>query len=1235
MKNSGERMKKMILVFMIFLIFLVQESVIINSTTETEIWTSENGRIKDIHVIDEIVYWVNNIGDDDNLFSEIKRYDPSTASLTTFESHDGLLGTGTESSNAIFYPGLDRLGNWDNCGFSVQNTQDCGSVYRCTSSGCEEMHTVSDGAHVWGVKWFDNKLYTVGGNYWDRIDGTTRTDDGPNDIVPYSGTGYIYSSTDEGLTWKEELIVTPWYGPEIATYCSNPTISNNKLYAKCQNNWYSSTGDDKWTLDHAPPTTSVLPQNSIRIGDYIYEIRENQVWLTTEGELPQIIPLGGVGSTTGVTSHADCSDGGCSDDGCGSWGESYTYECCPYQLCNEECDDVGNCETTCVIEYAEREDICDNTPCTGTDTRDCCLFDWTCGDYSNAPPDLIIEHISELNPNIARDVLQDALNSQLGLGITQLNGDISFYVNPDSGAITIINTNLDGSVTTFLNLGSSSDQNDALKDYFISANDDGTITLSAKGGGSTVNYGFGTISVTSGDVTLSGDKVTVSNGADAIYKYNDGSAFKLIGGGGGATLNIIEKSVIGSDGTYIRYFSKPDQQGNYIRTDVVLHSYVQKMCIGRDCLGTSRGIELYDEPKGSGNGFIARGAKATMIYDITEIFDFSLSKKDWFSFVGVWNLDSRTISIDPGLNQYVIDTAGLLNEGHLVIGHRGKDHYGESIDAYYKIEYSGDGTPGGLETWDVVECNPSSGECNKWTENLFENFYGKIDGLYNKDDINLLFSQPVDYDNILYDYYFGGIGWVYEDFGTFSEEGVFKTGYGLSTQKPGCNSDADCGTILQGCECEDKSVYRVTYNPKCIGGGCASELEKNFVKECKVNENCDVYVCSCKAMACSQDSACGEPTSYLFCKEGSVYGKYTTPKCENPGTNSSYCSTDITEQLVELCGENKICFEAQCIENVTCLTDSNCGGPSYDSFFCEGEDVYVNYITPTCKNPGTSNSYCLNETNKSLVLNCKDIEYCKKKLDLCQNESNITLTFENLDRILATENLSREKFTINISEYRKLSSVSRLGAKANDSASLDKISVDSDNDGISDNEDDFPNDLNEWEDSDEDGIGDNADTDDDNDELPDEWELSQGLNPKNPNDADRLNPEGTSYRELYISEIKGFSILKIILLIIVALILFSAGFIAYEKLKSQQLPQKKVIPPYSFEPTYKPMFSERIRKLRTEKKLEERRKLMKRFEEKKSIVKPKKEERKKKEVRQDVFTKLSKIAHEGEKRKRL
>ena len=80
----------------------------------------------------------------------------------------------------------------------------------------------------------------------------------------------------------------------------------------------------------------------------------------------------------------------------------------------------------------------------------------------------------------------------------------------------------------------------------------------------------------------------------------------------------------------------------------------------------------------------------------------------------------------------------------------------------------------------------------------------------------------------------------------------------------------------------------------------------------------------------------------------------------------------------------------------------------------------------------------------------------------------------------------------------KLTVTDNGGLTDSDTVSIsvnDLVSADSDNDGVDDGQDAFPDDPDEWIDSDGDGIGNNRDTDDDNDGMPDTWEIEYGLDP--------------------------------------------------------------------------------------------------------------------------------------------
>jgi chitinase len=72
--------------------------------------------------------------------------------------------------------------------------------------------------------------------------------------------------------------------------------------------------------------------------------------------------------------------------------------------------------------------------------------------------------------------------------------------------------------------------------------------------------------------------------------------------------------------------------------------------------------------------------------------------------------------------------------------------------------------------------------------------------------------------------------------------------------------------------------------------------------------------------------------------------------------------------------------------------------------------------------------------------------------------------------------------------------------------------ADQDGDGVPDDQDRFPNDPNESVDTDGDGLGNNADPDDDNDGMPDDWEIMYGLDPLT--DDASLDPDGDGITNL-------------------------------------------------------------------------------------------------------------------------
>lgn len=73
--------------------------------------------------------------------------------------------------------------------------------------------------------------------------------------------------------------------------------------------------------------------------------------------------------------------------------------------------------------------------------------------------------------------------------------------------------------------------------------------------------------------------------------------------------------------------------------------------------------------------------------------------------------------------------------------------------------------------------------------------------------------------------------------------------------------------------------------------------------------------------------------------------------------------------------------------------------------------------------------------------------------------------------------------------------------------------ADTDGDTYIDGNDVFPLDSTEWVDNDSDGIGNNADPDDDNDGMPDNWEVAYGLDPLSSADASQ-DPDGDGWSNI-------------------------------------------------------------------------------------------------------------------------
>ena len=199
-----------------------------------------------------------------------------------------------------------------------------------------------------------------------------------------------------------------------------------------------------------------------------------------------------------------------------------------------------------------------------------------------------------------------------------------------------------------------------------------------------------------------------------------------------------------------------------------------------------------------------------------------------------------------------------------------------------------------------------------------------------------------------------------------------------------CSKNSDCGTdnYLDSPFCQSGSVYQnyKTYtcnNPGTANSSCSNSTAPKLKTTCGANQTCSSGACV-NIEACTTNANCGT-NGYVdspICQSGKVYQNYKTYTCNNAGTTCSFCSNSTVLKLKQTCGTNQICSNGACT-NITCSTNANCGTNGYvDSPICQSGNVYQNYKTYTCNNPGTASSSCSNSIVSQLKTTCGANQTC-------------------------------------------------------------------------------------------------------------------------------------------------------------------------------------------------------------------------------------------------------------------
>ncbi|OGZ91507.1 MAG: hypothetical protein A2599_03510 [Candidatus Staskawiczbacteria bacterium RIFOXYD1_FULL_39_28] len=125
-------------------------------------------------------------------------------------------------------------------------------------------------------------------------------------------------------------------------------------------------------------------------------------------------------------------------------------------------------------------------------------------------------------------------------------------------------------------------------------------------------------------------------------------------------------------------------------------------------------------------------------------------------------------------------------------------------------------------------------------------------------------------------------------------------------------------------------------------------------------------------------TASGGNGSYAYSWTGACSG--TNQTCSNTfsqaGTQTATVTATSSGQT-----NNASCSVVVSQANIACSSNSQCGPSGYTgSQYCQNNSVYQNYITYTCNNPNTPQSYCSNAVSAQLKNTCTANQTCSNGL---------------------------------------------------------------------------------------------------------------------------------------------------------------------------------------------------------------------------------------------------------------
>ncbi|MBD3252615.1 hypothetical protein GF386_02700 [Candidatus Pacearchaeota archaeon] len=200
-------------------------------------------------------------------------------------------------------------------------------------------------------------------------------------------------------------------------------------------------------------------------------------------------------------------------------------------------------------------------------------------------------------------------------------------------------------------------------------------------------------------------------------------------------------------------------------------------------------------------------------------------------------------------------------------------------------------------------------------------------------------------------------------------------------------------------DCIPKTCFELGKECGFWDDGCGTEINCGFCgygQTCNSRGRCIDKSITGDSVECNKDSDCGlnyvKNISFCsgiqFCNKSEV--SYT---CENPGTSESKCASHevFSCTICENGCENQSCIKLEDeISEVfpqntpRCYNDLDCGSENLTTS-CLGKSLCTHVTNPVCKNPRTSDSYCISD----IKITCNVCE------NGCENKACIEGTVES------------------------------------------------------------------------------------------------------------------------------------------------------------------------------------------------------------------------------------------------